>query len=180
MSFSLSVHSPSFSELFIFLSFFVPPPSFVIQHGFRSYWTKPIFSESNLNCDKHKFQRYLPSDGFSVASCIGPVTMTPLCPLLVFKESSVDGSLVLVATGSLLNIDPDRIMLKKVCEVTLLLRRTLFPFSYFLLQIILTGNPVRVRKRIAVVKHMFYDPLVRDYLVVLFAALRFFLSFFLP
>jgi hypothetical protein len=29
-------------------------------HGFRSFWTKPVFSESNLNCDKHKFQRYLP------------------------------------------------------------------------------------------------------------------------
>jgi pre-rRNA-processing protein TSR1 len=108
--------------------------------------------------------------------------MTPLCPLLVFKESSVDGSLVLVATGSLLNIDPDRIMLKKVCEVTLLLCWTLLlsSFSYFLLQIILTGNPVRVRKRIAVVKHMFYDPLVRNYLVVMFAALRFSLSFLLP
>lgn len=32
----------------------------LFYHGFRSYWTKPIFSESNLNCDKHKFQRYLP------------------------------------------------------------------------------------------------------------------------
>lgn len=87
-------------------------------HGFRSYWTKPIFSESNLNSDKHKFQRYLPLDGFSMVSCIGPVTMTPQCPLLIFKQSEVDGSLSLLATGNLASIDPDRIMLKKVRPIT--------------------------------------------------------------
>jgi hypothetical protein len=38
------------------------------------------------------------------------------------------------------SIDPDRIMLKKI---------------------ILTGNPIRVRKRSGVVKHMFYDAMVR-------------------
>ena len=78
-------------------------------------------------------------DGFSVASCIGPVLMTPSTPLLIYKRSNVDGSLQLVATGSLLSIDPDRIMLKKI---------------------ILTGNPIRVKKRSGVIKHMFYDPLV--------------------
>lgn len=71
--------------------------------------------------------------------------MTPSCPLLVFKQSSVDGSLQLVATGNLLSIDPDRIMLKKI---------------------ILTGNPVRVRKRTGVIKHMFYDPLVSTWLLI--------------
>jgi pre-rRNA-processing protein TSR1 len=27
--------------------------------GFRKYWTKPIFSELNLNCDKHRSERFL-------------------------------------------------------------------------------------------------------------------------
>lgn len=48
-----------------------------------------------------------------------------------------NGSTILVATGSLSSVDPDRIILKKV---------------------ILSGLPVRVRKRFGVVKHLFYDP----------------------
>jgi pre-rRNA-processing protein TSR1 len=102
------------------------------QTGFRSFLTKPIFSESNLNSDKHKFLRYLPIDGFSVASCIGPVNMTANCPLLVFRQSPIYvGQLELIATGNALSIDPDRIMLKKI---------------------VLFGNPIRVRKRLAVIK----------------------------
>ncbi len=31
----------------------------LFQAGFRSFMTKPVFSESNLNCDKHKFERFL-------------------------------------------------------------------------------------------------------------------------
>jgi len=58
------------------------------------------------------------------------------CPLLVFKKLE-NGRLILVATGSLASVDPDRIILKKV---------------------ILTGLPIRVRKRFGVVKHLFYDP----------------------
>jgi len=58
------------------------------------------------------------------------------CPLLVFKRLE-NGRLILVATGSLGSVDPDRIILKKV---------------------ILTGLPIRVRKRFGVVKHLFYDP----------------------
>jgi hypothetical protein len=27
--------------------------------GFRSFFAKPVYSESNLNCDKHKFERFL-------------------------------------------------------------------------------------------------------------------------
>lgn len=101
--------------------------------GFRSFKGKPIFSESNLNSDKHKMERFLMPDRFSVASVYGPISYLP-CPLLVFKELP-DGNRALVATGSLLKVDPDRIMLKKV---------------------VLTGLPIRVRKRLAVVKHMFY------------------------
>ena len=103
------------------------------QAGFRSFLTKPVYSESNLNCDKHKFERFLQGDRFSMASCFGPVCVSN-CPLLVFKRNNdhcsrsnnVNGTTLtaadramgsgwsLVATGSLVNVEPDRIMLKKV------------------------------------------------------------------
>ena len=96
--------------------------------GFRSFLTRPVYSESNLNCDKHKFERFLLSDRFSMASCYGPVLVSN-CPLLVYKRTDpfADGSSngssnsrgcgegwTLVATGTLANVEPDRIMLKKV------------------------------------------------------------------
>lgn len=71
-----------------------------------------------------------------MASCYGPISYSP-CPLLVFKQSALTGLFTLVATGALSSVDPDRIMLKKI---------------------ILTGIPIRVRKKYAVVKHMFYEP----------------------
>lgn len=106
----------------------------IFQTGFRAFECKPIFSESNLNCDKHKMERYLSEGKFSMASVYGPISFMP-CPLLVFKRLE-NGQTILVATGSLAKVDPDRIMLKKV---------------------VLTGLPLRVRSRHAVVKHLFYD-----------------------
>eukprot|EP00605_Chrysophyceae_sp_TOSAG23-4_P001398 GSChrysophyteH1.ASY1.ANO1.1518.1 assembled CDS len=57
----------------------------VFNTGFRSFSGRPIFSESNLNCDKHKMERFLVEDCFSTASVYGPVTFMP-CPLLIFKK----------------------------------------------------------------------------------------------
>jgi pre-rRNA-processing protein TSR1 len=108
----------------------------IFSAGFRAFEGKPIFSESNLNCDKHKSERFLTEDSFTCASVYGPITFGQ-CPLLVFKKLD-NGQTILVATGSLMKVDPDRIMLKKV---------------------ILTGIPIRVRKRMAVVKHLLYDPM---------------------
>ena len=127
--------------------------------GFRSFEARPVFSEHNLNCDKHKFSRYLHGGRFAVATAFGPVSMPP-CPVLIFRTSApaveeeggkeggsvsfggvlpppTSPSLTLVATGTLHTIDPDRIILKRI---------------------LLTGYPVRVKRRTAVVKHMFYNP----------------------
>jgi pre-rRNA-processing protein TSR1 len=86
---------------------------------------------------------YRQTDRISVASVFGPITYMP-SPVLVFREYRAPGDSEedplrreLVATGSLGSVDPDRIMLKKV---------------------ILTGLPIRVRKRSAVLRHLFYDP----------------------
>jgi pre-rRNA-processing protein TSR1 len=103
--------------------------------GWRTWTGRPVFSQNNLNCDKHKFERFLPQTGsFFAASVFGPVTYTP-CPVLVFRD--LNGKRELVATGSMISADADRIVIKRI---------------------ILTGYPVRVHKRHATVKYMFYDP----------------------
>lgn len=103
--------------------------------GWRTWTGRPIFSQHNLNCDKHKFERFLPQSGsFFAGSVFGPVTYTP-CPVLVFRTHN--GRKELVATGSMIGADADRIVVKRI---------------------VLTGYPVRVHKRFATVKYMFYDP----------------------
>ena len=103
--------------------------------GWRTWTGRPVFSQHNLNCDKHKFERYLPQEGsFFAASVFGPVTYTP-CPVLVFRD--INGTKELIASGSMIGADADRIVVKRI---------------------ILTGYPVRVHKRFASVKYMFYDP----------------------
>lgn len=103
--------------------------------GWRTWTGRPIFSQNNLNCDKHKFERFLPQNGsFFAGSVFGPVTYTPT-PVLVFRTHH--GKKELVATGSMIGADADRIVIKRI---------------------VMTGYPVRVHKRFATVKYMFYDP----------------------
>lgn len=145
--FSLLRHEHRLSALHFNISrdsrFVEPIPSkepLIFQCGFRRWAARPVFSQANLNCDKHKYERFLRPDRFTAASVYGPTTFQP-SPVLVFKEVPGTGSqekrTVLVATGTLLGVDPDRIVLKKI---------------------VLTGYPIRVRKRKAVVKHMFHMP----------------------
>jgi len=76
----------------------------------------------------HHHCNFSQNDRFSVASCYGPISVSS-CPLLIFKRRDECGDdsrgddagvrcngsqWVLVATGSLMNIEPDRIILKKV------------------------------------------------------------------
>lgn len=107
----------------------------IFRCGWRTWTGRPIFSQNNLNCDKHKFERYRPNEGFYAASWFGPVTYSP-CPVLAFRKTQA-GSLELVAHGGLMSADADRIIVKRI---------------------IMTGFPVKVRKRHAVVKYMFNNP----------------------
>mmetsp|Transcript_21093 Transcript_21093/g.29783 ORF Transcript_21093/g.29783 Transcript_21093/m.29783 type:complete len:921 (-) Transcript_21093:37-2799(-) len=108
--------------------------------GWRTWQARPVFSQNNLNSDKHKFERYMPQDGaFFAASIFGPVTYSP-CPVIVFRESVSEDNVPnreLIAIGSMLGADADRIVVKRI---------------------ILTGYPTRVHKRHATVKYMFYNP----------------------
>lgn len=111
--------------------------------GWRTWQSRPVFSQLNLNSDKHKFERYMPNGNggstFFAGSVFGPVTYAP-CPVLMFRdaESVADGGKrEFLAHGSMLGADADRIVLKRI---------------------ILTGFPTRVHKRHATVKYMFYNP----------------------
>lgn len=110
--------------------------------GWKTWQSRPIFSQNNLNSDKHKFERFMPVGGaFFACSMFGPVTYSP-CPVLVFREATESGEgdgkrRELLAHGSMLGADADRIVLKRI---------------------ILTGYPTRVHKRHATVKYMFYNP----------------------
>jgi len=104
--------------------------------GWRTWKNRPVFSQHNLNSDKHKFERFLPLNGAHfAASVFGPITYTP-CPVLVFRELT-DSNIKFVAHGSILTADADRIVVKRI---------------------VLTGFPVRVHKRTSTVKYMFHNP----------------------
>jgi pre-rRNA-processing protein TSR1 len=104
--------------------------------GWRTWKGRPVFSEHNLNCDKHKYERFLPQGGaFFAASVMGPVTYTP-SPVMVFRERAGKQK-ELIAIGSMIGADADRVVVKRI---------------------IITGYPVRVHKRHATVKYMFYTP----------------------
>jgi pre-rRNA-processing protein TSR1 len=105
--------------------------------GWRTWKARPVFSQNNLNSDKHKFERYLPQGGaFFAASVYGPVSYAP-CPVLVFREREDADRREMVALGSMMSADADRIVVKRI---------------------VLTGFPVRVHKRTATIKYMFYNP----------------------
>ncbi|XP_039138293.1 pre-rRNA-processing protein TSR1 homolog [Dioscorea cayenensis subsp. rotundata] len=107
----------------------------IFHVGFRKFLARPVFSSDNINCDKHKMERFLHEGRFSIASVYAPICYPPL-PLIVMRCAHGEAPTV-VATGSLKSVDPDRIVLKKI---------------------ILTGYPQRVSKLKAIVRFMFHNP----------------------
>lgn len=108
----------------------------IFRCGWRTWQGRPVFSQNNLNSDKHKFERFMPTGGsFFASSVFGPVTYTP-CPVLAFRRTNT-GNTRFIALGSMIGADADRIVVKRI---------------------VLTGYPTRVHKRHATVKYMFYNP----------------------
>jgi len=105
----------------------------LFQVGYRRFWISPIFSQ-HTNGDKHKYERFLPSNDAVVASVYAPIIFPP-APVLVFRQAT-DGEIQLVAVGSVLNVDPNRIVVKRI---------------------VLSGHPLKIHKRNAVVRYMFFN-----------------------
>ncbi|XP_039613134.1 pre-rRNA-processing protein TSR1 homolog [Polypterus senegalus] len=105
----------------------------IFHCGFRRFRASPVYSQ-HTSGDKHKMERFLRCDMPVVASVYAPVTF-PTAGVLVFKQRA-NGMQDLVATGSLLNSDPDRVIVKRI---------------------VLSGHPFKIMRRTAVVRYMFFN-----------------------
>ncbi|XP_023264298.1 pre-rRNA-processing protein TSR1 homolog [Seriola lalandi dorsalis] len=106
----------------------------VFHCGFRRFRASPIFSQ-HTSADKHKMERFLRPDAPTVVSVYAPITFSP-AGVLLFKQRAADGIQDLVATGSLLSCDPQRVVLKRI---------------------VLSGHPFKINRRSAVVRYMFFN-----------------------
>ncbi|XP_071442696.1 pre-rRNA-processing protein TSR1 homolog [Hetaerina americana] len=105
-----------------------------LQCGVRRFRVCPIYSQ-HTNGTKHKFERFFQPDSTVVASMFAPITFPP-ASVLAFTEAK-DGHKELVAVGSVLDANPDRIIIKRC---------------------VLSGHPFKVHRRSAVIRFMFFDP----------------------
>ncbi len=79
-------------------------------------------------------ERFLPSSDHVVASMFAPLLFPP-CPVLVYRRDNA-GRERLVATGSVLDANPDRVILKRI---------------------LLSGHPFKINRRSTVVRYMFFN-----------------------
>jgi pre-rRNA-processing protein TSR1 len=109
--------------------------------GFRRFECKPIFSsETNPGAatEKYKFNRFLHPDQPSIATIYSPIIFAP-CKILCFTESSMKSGKAdsIVAVGQVLAPNPLKCILKRI---------------------VLTGYPLRVHKKKATIRYMFFNP----------------------
>lgn len=115
----------------------------LVQIGFRRFWASPIYStdtRGGVN-NVHKFERFLQPGRQSIAAAYLPIQFGP-APVLFLKPGAPGTEPALVATGSVLDSDPLRIIAKRI---------------------ILTGHPFKIHKRSVVVRYMFWNPLDIDW-----------------
>ncbi|XP_041097157.1 pre-rRNA-processing protein TSR1 homolog [Polyodon spathula] len=105
----------------------------VFHCGFRRFRASPIFSQ-HTSGDKHKLERFLRPNTPIVMSVFAPITF-PTAGVLVFKQRA-NGMQDLVATGSLLKVDPDRVIVKRI---------------------VLSGHPFKILRKTAVLRYMFFN-----------------------
>ncbi|KAF9339581.1 hypothetical protein BGZ91_005464 [Linnemannia elongata] len=112
----------------------------VLHCGFRRFVVSPIFSQNSRNGkgtnNVHKSERFLQHGRSTVVTVYAPIQFGSL-PVVLTKDGSDVNSPILVATGTLMDADPRRIVAKRI---------------------ILTGHPFKVHKRTATIRFMFFNP----------------------
>ena len=120
--------------------------------GFRRFYSTPVYSEYAPKCDKQKYERFLHPERTSIATIYGPIMFPPAPVLMLLDGPSTsvycccrcclrsaysEAGVSLVATGSLVSVDPNRPIIKRI---------------------VLSGRPVKVKKKSCLAEDMFYDP----------------------
>jgi len=105
----------------------------IFHVGFRKFKSRPIFSAHTIS-SKYKYEPFLRDEVAMVATMYGPVTFPP-APVLVYRETP-KGDKELVASGSVLDCDPNRLIVKRIR---------------------LSGHPFKIHSKSAVVRFMFFN-----------------------
>ncbi|KAG0054160.1 hypothetical protein BGZ83_011856 [Gryganskiella cystojenkinii] len=112
----------------------------VLHCGFRRFVVRPIFSQNSRNGkgtnNVHKSERFLQHGRSTVVTVYAPIQFGNL-PVVLTKDTEDVNAPALVATGTLMDADPRRIIAKRI---------------------ILTGHPFKVHKRTATIRFMFFNP----------------------
>ncbi|KAI9594595.1 hypothetical protein BDF19DRAFT_444182 [Syncephalis fuscata] len=113
----------------------------ILHCGFRRFRVQPLYSQNTRGGkgtnQVHKYERFLRLDKTSVATVFAPIQFGQM-PISLYKESGdANSAPILVATGTFMNAEPNRIVAKRI---------------------ILSGHPVKVNKKSAVVRYMFFQP----------------------
>ena len=107
------------------------------QVGFRRVLTRPVFS-NEISYDKLKLEKSPEKDKFYIASVYSQLSYANV-PVLFFNPGIESGALGnFVASGLTLETDAKKIILKKI---------------------ILTGYPIKIKKKKAVIRYMFFNPI---------------------
>ena len=104
----------------------------VFQCGWRRFAACPTFSQ-HTHGNKHKYERWF-REGQIVMTTFAPICFPP-ASVLVFQELP-DGRQSLLATGSLLSADPNRVVVKRT---------------------VLSGHAFHINKRVCTVRFMFFN-----------------------
>ncbi|KAF9584479.1 hypothetical protein BGW38_006329, partial [Lunasporangiospora selenospora] len=112
----------------------------VLHCGFRRFVVYPVFSQNSRNGkgtnNVHKSERFLQQGRSTVVTVYAPIQFGSV-PIVLTKDTENPNDPILVATGTLMDADPRRIVAKRI---------------------ILTGHPFKVHKRTATIRYMFFNP----------------------
>ncbi|CAF9927043.1 MAG: hypothetical protein HETSPECPRED_006491 [Heterodermia speciosa] len=112
----------------------------ILQCGPRRFLINPLYSQSGTTPNNvHKFLRFLHPGQTAIATFVAPLTWGSV-PALFFlpptTTTTTQNQLSLVATGTSLAPDPNRVVAKRI---------------------ILTGHPYKIHKKLVTVRYMFFN-----------------------
>ena len=109
----------------------------ILQCGPRRFLINPLYSQSGTTPNNvHKSLRFLHPGQTAVATFIAPLTWGSVPALFFLPPTTTGNQLSLVATGTSLAPDPNRVVAKRI---------------------ILTGHPYKIHKKLVTVRYMFFN-----------------------